>query len=533
MKKTFLKGAAILGIAGIIIKAMGAAFRIPLANIIGDTGMGYYQTAYPVYVLLLTVSTAGIPTAIAKLVSERSAEGDTKEAFRIFKLSFVLLVCIGLASFLILFFGAPYIVRLSAPQAVYAMQAIAPALLVIPMMTAFRGYYQGLQDMMPTALSQVTEQLVRVVCGLGLAVLLLSYGVEFAAAGASFGAAAGGIAGFITVLIIFTLKRTERLESLKNAPEPGSSGSAGAIIGKLVWIAIPITIGAAVMPLMSAADMVLVNWRLTDAGFTPDQTTSLYGQLSGFAVPLINFPQVLTQSIAISIVPAIAAAHQLGKKDEVVRNTELGLRTAMIAGLPCAAGMLALSEPIMLMLYPNQRESAVSAAGALAVLAVGVIFLSSLQTLTGVLQGIGKQAVPVINLLIGLLVKIAVTYVLAGIPELNIKGAAAGTVCAYLAATILNVRAVKRWTGVRFDMTMTFIKPGLASAVMGAFVWVVYHIFRLLSGNLVSTLLSVAAGVIVYIALIFAMRALSEDEIAMLPKGEKILRLLGRMKNDK
>ena len=199
-KKSFFKGAVILGVAGIIVKIFGAFFRIPLANIIGDTGMGYYQTAYPVYVLLLTLSTAGIPTAIARLVSERTTEGNHREAYRIFTVSFRLLLGLGIVTSLILFFGAPYIVQYimkGETEAVYSMRSIAPALLFVPIMAAFRGYFQGKQDMAPTASSQVVEQAFRVAFGLSAAVLLLPLGVQFAAAGASAGAAIGGLFGLL------------------------------------------------------------------------------------------------------------------------------------------------------------------------------------------------------------------------------------------------------------------------------------------------------------------------------------------------
>ena len=200
-KRTFLKGAAILGVAGILIKLLGAVFRIPLANLIGDVGMGYYNGAYPIYVFLLTLSTAGIPTAISKLISERLAVGEHLEAHRVFKVSFLLLFLIGLSTTAILFCGAGYICELVGnPGAYYAMRAIAPALLFVPVMAAFRGYFQGMQNMSPTASSQVAEQLFRVVFGLSLAFYLFPLGLEYAAAGASSGAAFGGLFGAVAII---------------------------------------------------------------------------------------------------------------------------------------------------------------------------------------------------------------------------------------------------------------------------------------------------------------------------------------------
>ncbi|MCI8283694.1 MAG: polysaccharide biosynthesis protein [Firmicutes bacterium] len=532
MKKTFMKGAVILGIAGLIIKALGAFFRIPLANIIGDTGMGYYQTAYPVYVLLLTLSTAGIPTAIARLVSERTAEENHIEAYRIFKISFALLLGIGFISCAILFFGAPLIVSVVSdmPNTVYAMRATAPALLFVPMMAAFRGYFQGLQNMTPTAVSQIMEQLFRVASGLILAIALLPAGLYYAAAGASFGATAGSIFGLAAIFIIFIRRRPGIRQSLENSVKDGAREDAGHIIRKIIIIAIPITIGAAIMPIMNNLDLAIVMRRLAAAGFTAKEANDLYGQLSGFATPIINFPQVLTQSIAMSLVPAIAAAYKTKDISFMRRNIELGMRTAMLIGWPCAVGIFVLAKPIMLLLYPTQHESAVSASGCLAILAVGVIFLSSVQTLTGILQGAGRQMIPVVNLLIGAIFKIAITYWLTGIASINVKGAAVGTVCAYLVASILNLIAVKKYTGAAFDLSLTYIKPIVSSVGMGVAVWIVYKLINMICGNAVSTLISVCCGVIVYGILIFMFKGITDEELKLLPKGKKIAAVFSRIK---
>ncbi len=525
--KLFLKGAVILAGAGVVVKILGAFFRIPLANMIGDTGMGYYQTAYPIYVLLLALTTSGIPTAIARLVSERTAEGNHREAYRIFRLSFGLLAVIGFLSFVFLEAAAPWIASFSSEHAVYAIRAIAPALLIIPIMAAFRGYFQGLQDMTPTAVSQIAEQLFRVICGLALAYILLPQGVDRAAAGASFGAAAGGACGLFAIFIIYTKRKSSLRELWNLTPADAGEEASGRILRRIVGIAVPITIGASIMSVMSLIDLLMVKNRLVDAGFTAEAANSLYGQLSGFATPLINLPQVLTQSVALSLVPAIAAAYSLSDQDALRRNVQLGMRTSMLIGLPCGIGLLVLSEPLMLLLYPAQRESALSAAGCMSVLAVGVIFLASVQTLTGILQGVSRQTVPVINLTIGALVKAVITYTLTAVPDINIKGAAAGTVCAYLIATVLNVFAVTRATGIRFGFIITFLKPGMAALLMGGAVLAVYQVLSGF-GLAIAVLLSVAVGVVVYAALIFCFRAITAEELKELPGGMRILRLLGK-----
>lgn len=530
VKKSFIQGAVILGIAGIIIKIMGAFFRIPLANMIGDEGMGYYQTAYPIYVLFLTLATAGIPIAISKMVSERIATDNHYEAYRVFRISFILLFTIGICSSAILFFGAEYIVNaIGNPGAKYAMMTIAPALLFVPIMAAYRGYFQGMQNMKPTAVSQVAEQFFRVLTGLTLAYFLVKYSREFAAAGASFGATAGAIAGLIAVMAVYYYKKV----SLKSDVERTyrvSTEKGTRILASILMIAIPVTIGAAIMPIMNTIDVGIVMRRLQDTGWSEGAANGLYGQLTGMAGPLINFPQVMTQAIAMSLVPAIAAAYKQRDMNFLNYNIRLGIRSAILVGLPCALGMMTLAEPIMLLLYPMQKASAASAAPCLFIMAFGVIFLSTVQTLTGVLQGLGKPMIPVINLFIGAIVKIILTYTLTGIGSINVKGAAIGTVAAYIVASTLNIIAVKRYTGVKIDMTMTFVKPVSSAIIMSAAVWVSYRLLFGFFGNSLSTVISIPVGMLVYCTMLFVTKAIKKEELKYIPKSGKIISIMNKIK---
>ncbi|MCI5897696.1 MAG: polysaccharide biosynthesis protein [Anaerovoracaceae bacterium] len=527
-KKTFFQGAVILGVAGLIIKVLGAVFRIPLGNIIGDTGMGYYQTAYPVYVFLLTLSTAGVPVAISRMVSERNAVNQPYEAFRVFKISFLLLLGIGLCCSAVLFFGADMIVSYLKPEengeSAYAMMAVAPALLIVPIMAAFRGFFQGCQDMRPTAASQIVEQFFRVAVGLTLAVLLLKKGLPFAAAGASFGATAGAAGGLLIVIWIYMNRRKKILRGIGAKCSPQEP--AKKILLQILIIAIPITIGSAVMPIINIIDVAVVSRRLVFAGFSGETANALYGQLTGMAGPLINFPQVLTQAIAMSLVPTVAAAHKVKDYPFLQHNVELGLRTALILGVPCALGLMTLAEPIMLLLYPAKQAAAVSAAPSLFILSFGVIFLSMVQTTTGILQGIGKQMIPVKNIMIGAAVKIALTYTLTAIPNVNIKGAAVGTVACYLTASMLNLMAVRKHTGARINAGRIFMKPLASGLVMSAATYGVYRILSVWCGNTVSVLIAVCAAVAVYGFMLLATRAVTEEELALLPKGQRLAKIV-------
>lgn len=527
-KKSFMQGALILAIAGVIIKIMGAFFRIPLGNIIGDSGMGYYQSAYPVYVLFLTLATAGVPIAISKLISERIAVGNHYEAYRVFRVSFILLFGMGILSSAILFFGAKAIAEFTkAPGAEPAMMAIAPALLFVPMMASYRGYFQGYQDMRPTATSQIVEQFFRVIVGLTLAIILASKNLQYAAAGASFGATAGAITGVIAMIFIYE-KRKKTLIPYFDKTQVSNGDSGIKILTQIFTISIPITIGAAIMPIMNTIDLGIVMRRLHATGWSEDTAVSLYGQLTGMAGPIINFPQVLTLAIAISIVPAVASAY--GQKDTkfLQYNIQLGLRTSMLIGLPCSLGIMALSEPIMILLYPLQKASAISAAPCLFVMGFSVIFLSIAQTLSGVLQGLGKQMVPVINLFIGVIAKVILTYTLTGIHDINVKGAAIGTAAAYAIASILNIYAVKKYTGMKFDFGLTFMKPIVCGLIMSFLAWASYRVAFGIFGNTISTVIAVAIGGTVYCGMIFMTKAITKEEIKMLPKGDKLVKVFGK-----
>jgi stage V sporulation protein B len=529
-------GAAILSGAGIVIKIIGACFRIPLANLIGGEGMGYYNAVYPVYTLLVVIATTGIPIAVSRLVAEHVTDGDPGGAHRVFRIALVLMGAIGVCFFAALFFFAgPITNRMTELSgAVYAMRAIAPALIFVPIMAAFRGYFQGMQDMKPTALSQIAEQIFRVVFGLLLAFFLYDMGVEYAAAGGTFGATAGAAAGLVCMAVIYSKFKNSASFRARRAEARATRDAArqmrtGQIIRKIIWIAVPITVGAAVMPIMYNIDMWVVPARLSYAGFDPVAVRSMYGQLTGFAEPLTNLPKVLTQAIAVSMVPAIVRAWKQRDKESLEQNVTLGFRLALIIGLPCAVGFMILPEPILLLLYPDKPIDAVGAAPALFIFAIGVVFLSSIDALTSVLQGIGKQMIPFVNIAIGAACKFLITYLLTGIPVFNIRGAAIGTVCAYVIATVLNYRAVVVYTGIRFNLSLTFLRPVISAGVMGAVAAVCYHGLEIPLGGKLSAVCSILVAIAAYVILLFATHSIRGEELKLLPKGDKIYKIYSKI----
>ncbi len=527
-KKSFVGGAVILGAAGIIVKLMGAVFRIPVTNWLGG-GMAYYQAAYPIYNILLTLATAGIPVAISRMVAERTVVGDHYAANNVFKVSFKLLGAIGLGTGLLCLVGADwYAQKIGLPETSYALRALIPALILIPIMSAYRGYFQGMQNMNPTAVSQIIEQVFRVGIGLALTRILLdrfAENPEYAAAGATFGASAGAIGGLIVVWLIYMANRKTIHKKIERG-KLKTREKTGDITKKILIIAIPITLGACIMPLMNLIDASIVSNRLQAIGYSYSEAKNLFTELSSMAGTIVNFPQIIVQSIAISMVPAISMAFREKDKKGLKTNVQMGMRMANILSFPCAAGLIILAEPVLLLLYSSQHDMAVDAARSLMMLAFGFIFLAIAQTLTGALQGIGKQLIPVRNLIIGAVFKTIITYILVGIGSLNVIGAAMGTCVAYIIAAGLDIAAIKKYTGVRFNILQSFIKPIIATAAMSVVTIVSYNLVAKLTGSSMAVLISIILSAVVYAVMLFATRTITVEEAAMIPGGSRLVKLM-------
>ncbi|TCU68898.1 stage V sporulation protein B [Tissierella praeacuta] len=530
-KNNFLRGAAILGIAGVIVKILGAIYRLPLSNIIKSEGMGYYQTAYPLYTLLLTISTAGFPIAIAKLVSERRAIGDFKGAYKVFKVTLMGLFIGGLLTALFVYFTADIIVEKSGnSNAYYALIALVPALFFVPIMSAFRGFFQGHQLMTPTALSQITEQFFRVASGLLLTYLLLDKGIPIAAGGASFGGSIGAMVGALTVILIYFHRRKGIIGELDKSIII-EEYEVKHIIKDLLIIAIPITLGAAIVPIMDTIDVMIVLNRLQLIGYTEKQANALYGNLKGMAQTLINLPQVFSIAISMSLVPAISDANARKNKKEIESIISSGIRITLLIGLPCAFGLFVLARPIIeLLYYNNDIETIVNVSNSLSILSFSVIFLTIVQTLSAILQGLGRPGLPARNLFIGAVVKIILSYTLTIIPSINIYGAAISTVVAFGIATVLDLISVIKYAKIRLSVKDIFIKPfiasfGMAIAAFGSYIFLMDIIRPKLA-----TIVSILIGAILYGLLLIVTGSITEEDLILLPKGDKIGKKINKFK---
>lgn len=534
-EKKFLKGAAILAGAGIMIKVLGAVFRIPLTNWIGD-GMAYYSVAYAIYGALVVIGTAGVPVAVSRLVSESIVTGHYRNAHKIFHIATMLLLGVGVFCFLVCFFGADLIANaVGSPKSALAVRAMAPALFFVPLFSAFRGFFNGRQNMNPTAISEITEQLVRCGVGLSLAYIFAFHSQDMvkAAAGASFGASAGAIAGLAIIALIFLLNRNVFRQKIEKGSQDVEDSKF--LAKKIVLIAVPIIIGCEIMPIMTLIDTSIVMNVLQNTGWSQEVTEHLYSLYGGYCNSIIAFPQIFTQAVAVSLVPAVSKHFAVNNTLEVQETVKLGYRTTMIMGIPCALGLFVLAEPILKLLYFKQADSCHEAAPIMMILAIGVIFLAHMQTSTSVLQAVGKQMIPVRNLAIGCVFKVFVTYFTVGIHVINVKGAAIGTLVAYSVAMILNDRAVHKYTGVKHNINMTYLRPFIAAAVMALWAFAVDKgLMHLLSGhsanlaNALAVAVAILSAMVVYAFMIFAVKAITLEEVKTMPGGTKLASIMGK-----
>jgi len=524
-----MQGATILAIAGIMCKILGGIFRIPLTNMIGAEGQSYYGAAYPVYQLFYTIATAGFPVAISRMVSERVAKNDYINADKSYRIAMQTSVVVSIIAFAICCFGADQIADfVGNPGAAASIRAISIALLFTPFAASLRGYFQGLQIMTPSAISQVAEQFVRVCAGLLLAYMFFRTNLEYAAAGATFGASAGMIAAMIVLYIMYYRFRHQRRENA--AQSAVIEVTTRDRFRELVEIVIPITIGSSIMPLMMTIDLAVIMRRLQATGWSLSMSKTLYGLISGYCDPLVNLPVIFIDAITISLIPAVTRAFTLKIKSDLDGNIMTGLKTMMIIAYPCAVGLIVLAGPILHLLYPTKPDEAEMAIHTLQILSLGIVTLSVMRTLSASLQGIGKMTLPVINLGIGAVIKIVATYILVGIPSLNVNGAAIGTVIAYLTAALLNYRGLRKHADVDLDLGNIFIRPLWASLIMGAGAVGMYKlIFMLHPSNLIASGIAIIFAVIVYFVMVFVTGAVSREELALVPKGETLYNIAVRM----
>ena len=515
----FLKGTMILTISSIIVKVIGSLNWIILSRVLGGEGIGLYQMGFPIYLMAITVSSAGVPVAISIITSEKLANKDYRGAKRVFNVSLRLLLISGLVFSSALLFGADFLINqhiIRDARAYYSIIALAPAVFFVTFLASFRGYLQGWQIMTPTATSEVVEQLVRVITMLVFADLFMPYGLAYAAGGASMGAGAGAFCALLVLMWFYRRLKRRLHEEIEAQDDSIPQESAGHIIKRLLKLALPVSLTSLMLPIGANLDLLIVPQRLEVAGFDVRHATELFGYLTGMAVPLVNLATIFTAAMTISLVPSISESRTLERFDAIRDKIRLAFRVAMIITFPCFMGLFFLAEKVAALIY-----NAPGAAGAIQTMSVGILFLGMHQISTGILQGLGKTAIPVINMILACLVKVGMSWWLTAIPLLGIKGASMATVADFAVAAIINMGFIYKYTGFTFSLG-SLLKPLLAAGVMGAVIYAVLGITEQL--GMWCVLFAMVAAVPSYSLALLAFGGLTKEDLENIPfVGRKIL----------
>lgn len=610
---TFFGGAAILAIGILVVKLIGMFYKIPLLNIIGEQGSADFNNAYNIYSVLLTISTAGLPVAVSKLVSEADALGRRNQVRRTFRLALALFLILGVLSFLVMFFGSEQLAGLmNDSMAAPGIRALAPAVICVGCLSAFRGYAQGHGSMTPTAVSQIIEALCKLTVGLGLAYWLVGHGADasHAAAGAITGVTVGTIVALAYMLMNFLITRSQEPQLADDRPDEPAT-----ILKHLLMIAVPITISSSMVGIVTVIDTSLVQGQLQRALLENQDTWNLYGNFVDFtsleealsawqaalpdgsavsmslldqyaaqaealrdqqsaltdlqsaslelhaalenisrtlygnysgALNIYNLPTSLMAAVTAAVIPAVSGALARRDRRGAGRITGSALRISALAACPMAVGLFVLGEPIMALIFPNLNPQL--AGPLLSTLGLATLFVCMMLVCNSILQAHGFVSLPVIIMVAGGVVKIITNYNVVIQPTIGIYGAPMGNILCFALCMTLDLVVMSRVIPRRPKYIQVFAKPLAASALMGLGAWAVHGLMSKLfeatgifmsadpvthevlglsrTGNAAATLLAILVAVVIYGVLVIALRAITKDDLMLMPKGEKIARML-------
>ncbi len=579
-KQSLLAGAGVLAIATIVVKLIGAVYKIPLNNLLGTEGYGYFTGAYAVYTPLYAISMAGLPVAVSKLVSQNMELGRVKDAKAIFKVSQKIFFLVGLVGTLVLMaIAVPYSVySAKAPMNYISVLAVAPCVLFCCMMSSFRGYYEGLNNMTPTGVSQVIEAAVKLIFGLSATYVFMKgalsyyennavdgamslfgidvkskaeamaaiypYGAAVAIAGVTLGSAFG-------LLYLFIRYKRKGFgftrEEIVNSPQAESDKS---ILKSILRISIPVAASSLVLNVSNLIDDVTIRSRLVVAlengldtvkgiygetlgiSQTLDEniSTYLYG-MHGSVINIKNLIPTITLTLGISAIPVLSKAWTARNKEDVKLCVESALRVAMLIAMPAGIGIAVLSEPILNLLYGGDNPAfAPAAAPMMFVYGLAIPLFAMASPLTNMLQAVGKTKVPIVTMSIGAVIKIAMNFVLIANPQINIKGACISSTVCYIVMVILNFVQLTKYTGVKVNLVSVFLKPFLAALLcgVGAFGANYLLVDVLAIESRLTTIVAVGVGAVFYAISILLLKGIVKDDLEMIPKGEKIAKVLAK-----
>ena len=537
----FIMQGTILGVAAIITKLIGLAYRIPLTNIMGAKGNGYYGVVFQVYSLALMLTSYSLPMAVSKLVSARVSTGQYKNAYRVFKGAMTFAVLAGGIVAAIVFFGAGIISKniLKMDLSVYALRVLAPCILIVAVLGVFRGFFQGYGTMIPTALSQIAEQIVNAIVSVVGAYMLLklgkamaesngndNYGAAFAAAGGTLGTVIGALTALLFLIVVFgayrgTLKKqmkrdhTRKLENQK-------------YIYKILFLTIaPVILSATVYNISNLLDQAIFSNIMAAQGYVEEEYTALLGMFNGQYDTMTNIPLSMASALASSFIPSLVATIQTGKRKQIHNKIDMVSRFNMLIAIPCAAGFICLARPILDLFFYTQDNTI--PAMLLRIGGVSVVFFCLSTVTNAALQGMDKMSKPVKNAAISLVIHIISLLIMLIVFKWSIYSIVVSKIIFAAAICVLNAHDLREACGYVQERKRTFVIPTIASVIMGLAALLIHLLCELFIGDKVATIIAIIVAVAVYGVVLVLMGGITEDEIRSIPKGDTILRILHKM----
>lgn len=579
-KQNFLQGAMILSIAVFFVKILGIVFKTTLNPILEGEGTGYYYSSYSIINLIVILTTAGLPIALSRLVAEYMVHERYRDVKRVRNVSTMIFVITGtIGSFALLIFAKPIANIMEAPLCYPTLMAFSPAILFMCLMSAYRGYYEGMHNMVPTAISQCIEAVVKIFIALFLSVKIKEIGMQqfldtglvfgqstflgepildtekayyailpYASAGAIFGVALSTLVG-LAYLIAYSKIKGDRItkKDILYSPKPYSVNHH---IGRLVKMALPICLGSLVISFTSTIDIIMLGKRFQAAVLkNPDVIYQLYGhfisenspitdlhtKLNGYyegsAITIFNLVPTFATAFATSILPTVTEAWISNNKRKLQKNIESVLRLTSMIVIPASFGLICIAEPLMRLLFRRISTDEVAfLTPMLSFMGISAIFVSLASLINAMLQAIGRTDIPVKFMTVGAIFKIISNYILIGIPEINIKGMPIGTLICYFIIVVAGLISLLNITDVKINFFSVFLKPTIAGAMCGLSAFLIQNFLSRYIAYSTSTIVAIAFAAIIYVIVLFLVNGITKEDVIMLPKGEKIAKRLEKLK---
>ena len=537
---SFLMQGMILAVAGIITRIIGIVYRIPVANILGTEGQGFYSTAFSIYNIALLLTSYSLPLAVSKLISARVSKGERKNAMRIFKGALWFAFIVGSAVACIVFFFSDFIAKtiMSMAPSAYALRVLAPGLLIVAVMGVLRGFFQGMGTMMPTAISQILEQIVNAVVSIIGASYLLEMGKKaaekanndsvayaYGAAGGTLGTVCGALFGLLFLLFVMKIYSPTIKKQLKRDHSKKRESYREIYMILLMTIA-PVILSTAIYNISETIDIGMFGSIMAAQGHSLKERSDLLGRFSSHYNVLINIPLAVANALGASLIPSLTAAVAVGNKKQIHSKIAMAIRFSMMIAIPSFVGFLVLANPILALLFNGNIDIS---ANMLRLGAITVVFYCMSTVTNAILQGLNKMTIPVKHGAISLGIHLVGLLIMLVIFKMGIYAVVASNIIFSLSMCILNARSLKHDAGYRQEVKNTFLIPSIASIVMGGAAFVIYFLCNLVISQNIAVIIALIVAVLIYAVSLLKLGGLSSEEILALPKGSTLLSLFRKL----